>query len=108
MFTYNATVYNVVDADTADLDIDLGFGIFKKTRVRLARVDAPEIHTEEGKRAKEYVDNLLTGRGVVVRTQKTGKFGRWIAEIHVPTKEGMKNLSDLLIEHGLAQEVDYS
>jgi micrococcal nuclease len=110
MYEYHATVRRVVDGDTLDLRIDLGFTVHVEIRVRLGRVDTPEVHgvkksSEEyarGKVASEFVAQWLQeadafGVPIIIRTQKTGKYGRWIAE--VLDTDGVC-LNDVLIEKG--------
>lgn len=106
MHTYMAKVVRVVDGDTIDVDIDLGFSIVSRQRLRLARIDAPEVRGESkarGTKATEYVEDKLHGfPGVIVTTTKgKEKYGRYIAEVVIHTGE---NLSDLLLSEGLAEE----
>ena len=104
MYTYEAKLDRVVDGDTIDLFVDLGFHISHKIRVRLARVDTPPARTEEGKLATQYVidafDSCLGDCHVV--TSKKGRWGRWIGEIYLTNG----NLSDLLLENELAEVLD--
>ena len=86
MYTYKCKVLRVIDGDTLDLSIDLGFNITNKIRVRLIDVDTPE---ERGKdkefglmvtdKVREWVNNI-SGQ-IYVSTRKTGKYGRWLARI---------------------------
>ena len=69
MYEYNVKVTRVVDGDTVDVDIDLGFGmIYKKQRVRLHGIDTPESRTRDleekkyGKAAKAHLKGLLSGK----------------------------------------------
>jgi len=107
MYTYRAKVNRVVDGDTFDVTIDLGFGAFLKQRLRLARVDTPEVRGEErpeGLKAKEFVElwfGKWDGEIIVKTTKERGKYGRYIAEVASPEDE---NLSDLLLAEGLAEE----
>jgi micrococcal nuclease len=55
-YIYQATLERVVDGDTVDIVIDLGFSTFRKERIRLYGVDAPEINTEAGKLAKGFAE----------------------------------------------------
>lgn len=88
-FQYRARVQKVVDGDTVDLSIDLGFKIFHDIRVRLAGIDAPEVRgpeREEGKAATEHLRGLVH-RGVgdwpiLIETKKTGKYGRWLGILY--------------------------
>jgi len=106
---FPAKVLRVVDGDTLDLMIDCGFGVHTRQRVRLARIDTPEVRGEErpeGIKAKAFVEDFLHGISqVLVTTQKDkGKFGRYIGEIVVIREGEMINLSDRLLKEGLAEE----
>jgi micrococcal nuclease len=101
MWTYYAKVAKVVDGDTLDLDVDLGFRITHRIRVRLARVDAPEMSTDLGKELKKrMMDEFAGSPDVTIRTNKGDKYGRWIAEVEVV---GGPNLSDWLLLNGYAE-----
>jgi micrococcal nuclease len=107
-YCFYAKVKRVVDADTIDLVVDCGFGIFRNERIRLAHVNAWEVRGEEreqGLLAKEYVEKLLpVGRTIVVKTGKEkGKYGRYIGEII--TSKG--DLGQLLVENGHARYQSY-
>ena len=104
-----AKVSRIVDGDTIDLVIDCGFDIHTRQRMRLARIDAPEVRGEErpeGLKSKAFLEDFLHGIDqVLVTTLKDkGKFGRYIAEIVVIKDGEMINLSDKLLEEGLAEE----
>lgn len=90
-FEYNAVLDRVVDGDTVDLRIDLGFEITHKIRVRLLGIDAPERFTDEGKAATAALNGLLEGEQLVVRTRKDrkGKYGRYLADIDVVDERGL-------------------
>jgi micrococcal nuclease len=91
LYCYKAEVVKVVDGDTLDLHIDLGFDIAFNLRVRLAGVNAPETRTGDleekaaGLAAKEYVKSWLDRRGysVFIRTEKdkAEKYGRILANV---------------------------
>ena len=88
MYQYKAQVRQVIDADTIDVLIDLGFGVHTMQRLRLYGIDAPEMRTEAGKVAKEYVKSVLLGADasmfVYVRTlkDKKDKYGRKLAVLY--------------------------
>ena len=88
MYQYKAQVRQVIDADTIDVLIDLGFGVHTMQRLRLYGIDAPEMKTEAGKIAKEYVKSVLLGADasmfVYVRTikDKKDKYGRKLAVLY--------------------------
>ena len=111
MYEYNAKVTHVVDGDTIDLSIDLGFDIWYNSRVRFVGIDTPESRTrdlEEKKRGLAAKDRVLelcpVGGDVVLRTSKDGKgkFGRILGEIFVPGV--VQSVNQLLIEEGHAVE----
>ena len=111
MYEYKATIRRVVDGDTVDVTLDLGFNILYNSRIRLHGIDAPESRTrdlEEKKRglaAKDRVKELCpVGCTVMLKTTKDGrgKFGRILGEIFV---EGLvQSVNRLLIEEGHAVE----
>ena len=92
MFTYAAKLIEVIDGDTVDLLIDLGFGVHVKERCRLYGIDAPEMPTEAGKAAKAYLESLIgaaTGELFVATRkmtrkpkEKTDKYGRYLAVLY--------------------------
>ena len=93
MFEYQCKIVKVIDGDTADVDIDLGFGVWmKKQRVRFYGVDTPESRTSDkeekvyGMMAKKFEqDHLPLGSTQVLRTHKdsVGKYGRILGEFIV-------------------------
>ncbi len=111
MYEYKAKVTKVVDGDTIDLAIDLGFDIWYNSRVRFLGINTPESRTrdlEEKKRglaAKERVKELCpVGSKVQLKTTKDGrgKFGRILGEIFMPGV--VQSINQLLIEEGHAVE----
>ena len=90
MYQYKAKITNVVDGDTFDMDIDLGFNIHIHERVRLLNIDTPEKFGDEKKLGlivKQYVTDCFLGEEVVIRSEKadvaadTDSFGRWLVKI---------------------------
>lgn len=115
MYTYKIEVLRVVDGDTIDAKIDLGFDVSVKKRVRFLGINTPESRTrdlEEKKRglaAKERVKELLeTAEEIHLTSHGVGKFGRCLGEIDFscPDALTMKNLNKQLIEEGHAVEYD--
>jgi len=90
MYKYRCIIVRVVDGDTVDVDIDLGFGIWlKKQRIRLFGVDTPESRTRDleekkyGLLAKEFVKSYLqkdSEQILQTKTDERGKFGRILGE----------------------------
>lgn len=106
MYHYHAQVIRVIDGDTYELKVDVGFYMHMqnpKFRFRLLGCDTPEVRgetREQGEMVAEYVRNLIEGKWVEIYTEKseTDNFGRWLAAIIV---DGI-NLTDHLIELGYA------
>jgi len=115
MYEYNAYVTRVVDGDTFDAIVDLGFHVSVNLRFRLADVDTPEIFHPScpaerihGYEAKAFVENRILNKNIVVQTKKTGKYGRWIAHvIELIDDENPPSLSEQLIEAGLEKRDSY-
>lgn len=116
VYLYKATVRKVVDGDTIDFYVDLGFYMEASLRFRLLGIDAPETRggTPESKKlareATEYVRNKLAfeTKEVYVRTYKADSFGRWLAEVLYTEEKGgeLKSLGDDLVAKGYAIVVD--
>lgn len=117
MYEYHARIVRVVDGDTFDAEVDLGFGVTFKERFRLARVNTPETYgvpkdSEEykaGMLAKERFEMLVSSYpSCTIKTEKDkkGKYGRYIAEVFFDQNNPF-NLSDHLVEEGLAKYVTY-
>ena len=93
MYEYSCQVTRVVDGDTIDAELDLGFNIHHKCRVRLYGIDTPESRTRDkdekarGKLAAKFLqDAILNGNHVILQTQlkdSKGKFGRVLASVIV-------------------------
>ena len=89
MYEYRATLLKIVDGDTIDVDIDLGFGVvLANQRIRLYGIDTPESRTRDleekkcGKLAAKFLeDNLPTTFTLRTRLDGKGKFGRILGEL---------------------------
>jgi micrococcal nuclease len=89
IYIYKAELIRVVDGDTVDLIIDLGFDTLRKERFRLYGIDAPELRTKEGKAAKAWLwDALQPLEAIYVQTiqlstkAKRDKYGRFLAVLY--------------------------
>ncbi len=99
LYTYNAKVVKIIDGDTVDVLIDLGFEVYKKVRCRLARINSPELTTSEGKIAKSFlIDTLPINEPVVIVSKDYDKYGRSVAEIYY--KE--TSMNQLMLDMGHA------
>lgn len=106
MYQYNAKVINVVDGDTVDLDVDLGFQVKIKLRVRLDYIDTEELKggtAESKKRAKEakaFVEAAILNKQVVYNSSKLGPYSRWGGSISYDKDGEMVDLVQELRAHG--------
>ena len=110
-FVYgNVKIAKIVDADTIDLIIDLGFHLKTKQRFRLIGINAPEIRGEEsayGIIAKARVDTLLGAYPIsYIQTFKADSFGRWLANVWMKAPASDFLLQEKLITEGLAAPWD--
>ena len=114
MHEYKCKILRIVDGDTVDVDIDLGFGIWlHKERVRMMGIDTPESRTSDkeekvyGMLSKNYVKSMLPiGSMQKLRTHKdkTGKFGRILGDfvIYDSKTDSERILGDIMIDESLA------
>jgi micrococcal nuclease len=107
---YVRKVENVVDGDTIDVLIDLGFDILFQSRVRLAGIDTPESRTRDlkekalGLESKEYLKkHLKDAKSIIIKTEKmnsTEKFGRILGWLYVNGET--ISVNDMMINDGYA------
>lgn len=107
LYTYKSKLIKVIDGDTLDVLISAGFGIYYKTRLRLNGINAPESRTRNlrekklGLKAKRLTENFCkSAEYLVVKTEKAGKFGRYLAEVF---NEKDQSLTQLLLDKKLAR-----
>jgi len=118
MYTYKIKLERVVDGDTVDADIDLGFDVSVKKRIRLQGINAPESRTRDleekarGLAAKDRLKAILEGaKEIQLCSHGVGKYGRCLGELHVNTLDGkecltLENVNELLIKEGHAVAYD--
>lgn len=111
MYTYKIKeIAKVVDGDTIDVIIDLGFGLTKKERVRVAGIDTPESRTRDlyekklGLEAKDWLAKQLRRSDLTIKTEKEGKYGRILGWLF--TEEFSKSLNEVMVDKGYAWEYD--
>jgi micrococcal nuclease len=107
MYEYPCKIVRIIDGDTVDVDIDLGFGIWiHKERVRLYGIDTPESRTRDlvekkyGFAAKDYLTGMLNDTQIILKTHKDdkGKFGRILGELWRTTNYADKSINEYMIE----------
>jgi micrococcal nuclease len=112
MYHYKCLVTNVVDGDTFDGIVDMGFRIKGHIRFRLLGIDTPELRPRKGtaaekadekvraKAATMFLADTILDETVEIYTAKGDSFGRWLATVH---HDGV-NVNDLMISSGHAKE----
>ena len=108
----------IIDGDTVDATIDLGFDVLYKTRVRLYGINTPETRTKEleekakGLAAKERLNEIINkavhmGHHLILQTKEKGKFGRYLGVIIIedcrPDHDTRTDVNQLLVEEGHAE-----
>jgi len=110
-YIYKAQVLRVVDGDTYEMRVDVGFRFEAHMPLRLAHVDAPERYTKAGKAVTQLVSDMLGSlpASVVVKTYKPedpeDKYGRYLAEVYFmgqKVAQGVIDLAQYLLANGLA------
>jgi len=111
-YSYRAEVEKIIDGDTLWATVDLGFEYLTDEKLRLRAIDTPELKTEGGKRAKDYLEGILEEADeFVVTTTKVDLYDRYLTDIFVaPGEEDMQAVADEgryvnreLIEEGFAR-----
>ena len=122
MYEYGLKLDRIVDGDTVDGLIDLGFGISVKKRIRLLGINAPETRLQRkikdeakrmaekelGLRAKDKLAELLHNKDIIIQTKldKTGKFGRVLGTLIVVENESKLNINDFLLLKGYVRKYE--
>ena len=111
MYEYKAKLERVVDGDTIDATIDLGFDVFVKKRIRFAGINAPESRTRDlkekalGLAAKDRVKAILTENPeFTLESTELGKYGRVLGKIHVDKLDGTECLTQVCLNDQLIKE----
>lgn len=99
MYEYNARVTRVVDGDTVDCEIDLGFFVSTRQRIRLAHIDAPERGQQGHDNARIALEALVIGKALRLRTEKTSKWGYWLGELY----DGQTAIYQAMLDTGLVR-----
>ena len=110
-FRYRATVLRVIDGDTYDVNVDLGFRVWMKIRVRLHNYDTAELTSPDAElrhkavAARDRVRDLIEGKMVVLDSVKTAVYNRWETKVAFVDEQGTwTDLGSLLLSEGLAEE----
>ena len=122
MYEYGFKLDRVVDGDTVDGTIDLGFGISVKKRIRLLGINAPETRLQRkikdetkriaekelGLRAKDKLADMLHNQEIIIQTKldKTGKFGRVLGTLLIEQSEEKLNINEFLLSKGYVRKYE--
>ena len=118
MYECNIRVDRVVDGDTIDCWIDLGYNLQIHKRIRFAGVNAPETRTrdkEEKKRgliAKEWLINKIdpeavgSSKNIILKSYEYGKYGRVIGELFIVSGSRKQSINKMMLAEGLVTEYD--
>ena len=115
LYTYKAFVERVVDADTVWVNIDCGFNTFSRQKLRLRGIDAPELYSKKGQKAKEFVEGALSKVSfIIIKSYSLDKYGRPLSDLFYlegepdPQKvlERGTFLNQQLLDLGLAKIVE--
>ena len=113
LYQYKGKILNVVDADTVDASVDMGFGISMNQRFRINDYDAPETwrprneaENIHGKAATQRAIELLVGKDILIKSTKVaGIYGRFGATIWL---EDGRNYAEVMINEGFTKKKNYS
>ena len=119
MYTYKLDITSIYDGDTLNGVVDLGFNIRMDIKVRLARINTPEIRTRDadekkrGYEARDFLrktihEHIEEGYNILIETKEKGKYGRWVGEIIIHDGiASIMNVNDLLVMEGHAEYKEY-
>jgi endonuclease YncB( thermonuclease family) len=107
LYTYRAQVERVIDGDTVKVRFDLGFNVEVRETLRLRGIDCPEVDTKEGQAAKVFVQaHLKQEDWIVVRTSRSDKYDRYLADVFIPFASEEIYLNNFLLKQGHAARMD--
>jgi endonuclease YncB( thermonuclease family) len=103
----NAIITNVIDGDTFDADVKLGYGLTTSQRFRISGINAPEVfgkEKENGIVSKKFIAENLLNKNVLIVNKGLDSFRRILGDIYFINDDNILiNIADLLVEKGLAE-----
>jgi micrococcal nuclease len=102
VYKYRGYVNRVIDGDTIEVNVELGFDVFIDVIFRLDGINAPEMKgaaKEAGERARDFLREFLEGEVVEIQSHGREKYGRWLATIYA---HGGQNVNQIMLNSGLA------
>lgn len=110
VYEYPAEVLSVYDGDTITVDIDLGYKVNVRDKVRIYGIDTPEIRTRDkeekrrGYEAKKFLHSFIFGKKVTIKTHKQEKYGRILADVFLEEDGTKINIAEEMIKNEYAVE----
>lgn len=104
-YTRQAVITNIIDGDTVDAVVDLGYNITTSQRFRLKNINAAEMTgatKEQGLKAKVFLQGLILGKKVTITSSKTDSFGRYLATIYIQMADVEVDVNRFMITKGMA------
>jgi micrococcal nuclease len=98
-----ASIVNVVDGDTCDIEVDLGFSVKVKHRFRLAGIDTPERGKPGFHEAKDFLSAFMNAPLRRLEVTKVDKYGRYLVEIFAAGMQPEVSVNERMVEMGLAK-----
>ena len=99
----HVVVNRVIDGDTTEMTVDLGFGMSLNDKFRLYGIDTPEKKQVGNKEATEYLRGMIEGKPVTIEYMKQDKYGRRLANIFVVQDGKIVNVNQSMIQNGHAK-----
>lgn len=109
MYDYKAEVVRVIDGDSVVLRVDVGFHVTFTDNFRLLGIEAAEVRTRDleekkaGLNSKAALERLLALGPLRIETEKSGKYGRWLATLYIQAEDGEFNANERMVDEGFAK-----
>lgn len=98
LYTFKATIERIVDGDTALVDVDCGFGLFKRQYLRFRGINCPELSTAPGQAVKHFIESRIKPNDfVIIKTHKDDKYGRYLVDIWYAPLSAEKQWSEIKV-----------
>jgi len=106
VYSYYGKAHKVIDGDTVEIIVDVGFTISVRERFRLLGINAPEMKgptAEAGEAARAFLASLIEGREITVASHGRDKYGRWLAVLLVDdVSDERVNVNQMMVAKGHA------